>query len=176
MNEMNPIPAGFPASLSYLVLVQPMLVAIDISAAITDFVPRADVVVVQGAAEAGDALKAMRNLHLAFIGLAPNSDKGWRLAEAVRACGGRLVFIGDEAEELGPGPDWSVLVRPFATDCIEAAIKGLPQARFATPNRRLANAFASRRNLAKSQAIAAAAGITTGHPLADSRLSTLCRT
>ena len=119
----------FPTSACYFVLVQPGLVAADISATIADYAPRASVIVVQNAAEADQTLKAVQTIHVAFLELAPESDKGWRIAEAVRARGGRLVFIGDEAENLGPGPDWTVLRRPFSTDCVIAALDGRAQAR-----------------------------------------------
>ena len=123
-----------------------MLVAVDIGQAIADFVPRSLVIMVQCAEEAREALKLAKNIHVAFLGLAPDSDKGWHLAEAVRAQGGRLVFIGDEAEDRGPGPDCMVLERPFDTDAVRATIKGLPNTRRDTASRLIGMAYLSTRH------------------------------
>lgn len=131
---------------SYLILVQPMLVAVDISQAIADFVPRALVIIVQCAEEAGEALRLAKNIHVAFLGLAPDSDKGWHLAEAVRAQRGRVVFIGDEAEDRGPRPDCMVLHRPFDTDAVWAAIKGVSNARADAASRLIGMAYPSTRH------------------------------
>ena len=124
MLQPNPTSTTLPPVASYLVLVQPMLVAVDLWMTIADHAPRAHVVVAQCAAEADLALKSITAIHVAFLGLAPDSVKGQRLADAVRARAGRVVFIGDEADDLGPGPDWTVLRRPFSTACVIAALKG----------------------------------------------------
>lgn len=145
MTELSTLKQKLQPRLSYLILVQPMLVAVDIGQAIADFVPRANVIIVQSATEAGEALKLAKNIHVAFLGLAPESDKGWHLAVAVRARGGRVVFIGDEAEDRGPGQDCMVLERPFGTDAVREAIKGLPQARADTASRLIGMTYPSTR-------------------------------
>ena len=132
--------------LSYLILVQPMLVAVDIGQAIADFVPRAEVILVQCAAEASEALQLAKSIHVAFLGLAPESDKGWHLADDVRARGGRVVFIGDEAEDRGPRPDCMVLERPFDTDAIRAVIKDSPQAQSGAASSLVCLAYPSTRH------------------------------
>ena len=124
MLQPNPTSTTLPPVASYLVLVQPMLVAADLWMTIADHAPRARVVVAQSAAEADLALKSITAIHVAFLGLAPESDQGRQLADAVRARAGRVVFIGDEADDLGPGPDWTVLRRPFSTACVIAALNG----------------------------------------------------
>lgn len=146
MTELNTIKQRSSPNLSYLILVQPMLVAVDISQAIADFVPNAKVIIVQSDTEASDALKTVENIHVVFLGLAPGSDKGWRLAEAVRARGGRLVFIGDEAEDQGSGPYGAVLERPFDNDAVCSAIKGLPQARSVSASQLIGTAYTSTRH------------------------------
>lgn len=113
---------------SFLVLVEPMLVAIDISMTIAELEPRARVIVVEGVRNIGAALQGVGKLQGAFLGLAPGSDAGIRLAGEVRLRGGWLVFIGDEAEDQGPGPDWTVLMRPFTTACVAEAFLGRPPA------------------------------------------------
>ena len=123
-----------------------MLVAVDIGQAIADFVPRANIIIVQRASEAGEALKSVESIHVAFLGLAPDSEKGRHLADAVRARGGRLVLIGEEAEDQVPGRDWTLLERPFDTDAVLMAIKGVPNARSGAASRLIGMAYPSTRH------------------------------
>lgn len=124
MTHFVRLPAERRPTLTYLVLVDPDLVADDIRLTITEADPAARVVVAHSAIEAAAALETVTCVNVAFIGLPPESPTAVTLAAAVRKRGGRLVFIGDEAEDLGSGPDWSVLERPFTTDCVLAALAG----------------------------------------------------
>ena len=143
---LNTVQQKLQPRLSYLILVQPTLVAVDIGQVIANFVPRANVIIVQYAEEACEALKLAKNIHVAFLGIAPESDKGWQLAESVRAQGGRVVFFVDEAKDQRLGADWMVLERPFDTDAICSAIKGLPNARANTASRLIGMAYPSTRH------------------------------
>lgn len=123
-----------------------MLVAVDIGQAIADFAPHAKVIIARCAAEAGEALKSVKSIDVAFLGVAPCSDRGRHLAVAVRRLGGRLVFIGDEAEDQGPWSDGMVLDRPFDTDAVLVAIKGVPKARTVAADRPFDMAYPSTRH------------------------------
>lgn len=120
---------------SYLILVQSMIVTLDIRLAIADAVPFADIVVVHDAAEAGRTLDGMESIHVAFLELAPDSDACLSLGQVVRRLGGRVVLLGDEAEDLGPRQDWTVLERPFTNGCILAALTDPAQAGSVWPTR-----------------------------------------
>lgn len=176
MSALNTLKLRLPPRSSYLILVQPMLVAVDIGQAIADFVPRANVIIVQCAAEAEEAIKLAKNVQVAILGLAPGSDKGWHLAEAVRAQGGRVVFIGDEAEDQGPGPDWMVLERPFDNDAVCAAINGPPQGRVDTASRLIGMAYSSTRHNGAPVTMSPFAGIGGGQSPADNRFEGLIGT
>ena len=117
--------------MSYLVLVQPVLVATDIGMAIAEWDLNANVIIAHSAKEAARALKNVDCLCVAFLGLPPASADAVQLAADIRARGGRLIFIGDEAEDMGPGPDWSVLLMPFTTNCVWNALRGVPKSRYA---------------------------------------------
>lgn len=129
MTESAYATAGMPPNALCVVMVQSALVALDIRLAISDAVPGANVMVVQNVVGALQALEGVDRVHVAFLEPAPPIDKGCPLAEAVRLRGGRVVFLGDEAEDLGPGPGWTVLVRPFTNNCVLAALKGPSQDR-----------------------------------------------
>lgn len=120
---------------TYLILVQSMIVTLDIRLAIADAVPSADIVVVHDAAEAGRVLHGIESIHVAFLELAPDSDTCLSLVKVVRRLGGRVVLLGDEAEDLGPRQDWMVLERPFTNDCTLAALTDPAQAGSVWPTR-----------------------------------------
>ena len=73
---------------SYLVLVQPALVALDIATSIADHLPGANVIVVQSLADADEALLSVDTIAMAFLGLAPATIKARGLADVIRKRGG----------------------------------------------------------------------------------------
>lgn len=129
---------------SYLIFVQSPVVSLDIGLVIQDLAPGANIIVVQNATTALRALARVSSLQAAFLELAPASDTCCRLAEATRLRGGLLVLLGDEAEDMGPSASWSVLVRPFTTRGVLAAL-GVPrQGRCGRPMRSTGHLAASR--------------------------------
>lgn len=127
-NQVLPVPDCH----SYLVLVQPALVALDIATSIADHLPGANVIVVQSLADADEALLSVDTIAMAFLGLAPATIKARGLADVIRKRGGVIVFIGDEAEEAAASADWTLLRRPFSSEGVLAAINHRRQVATAT--------------------------------------------
>ena len=106
----------------YLVVMKETVVAQDIAGAIADARPGARIVIVASPAEARSALAGVDRLAAAFVSAAPQTFLGSSLAKAIAQRGGQVVLMGDEAEEQGGGPGWSVLHRPFTTKAVLAQL------------------------------------------------------
>jgi hypothetical protein len=103
---------------TYLIVLRHVLVAQDIAMTISDTDPEARIVTAASEAEALPRLAGVDRLTVAFVGQAPRAYGESALARAVRARGGRVVLLGEEAEAEGAAMGYAVLVRPFATASI----------------------------------------------------------
>ena len=107
-----------PTPISYLILVHPALVAMDIAATLTDHAPQARLICPDTEAEAVLALRSLQTLEAAFVHMAPLIFARTELAMLIGALGGRVILMGEAAEAAGAGPDYAVLPRPFCTDYV----------------------------------------------------------
>lgn len=114
--------AGDPAT--YLIVLRHVLVAQDIALTIAEFDPGARVVTAASVAEAMSLLPSVERLVMAFVGRGPDAYRASPLAQAVKDRGGRVVLMGEEAEEEGEAQGFAVLARPFGTGNIMAHLDG----------------------------------------------------
>ena len=103
---------------TYLIVMQQVLIAQDLALTIADHDPRANVIVASTPAEAEAALAPVAHVVIAFVADAPSLFQESTLARTITARGGRVVLLGDEAEDIGPTPQWGVLDQPFSTDAV----------------------------------------------------------
>jgi hypothetical protein len=103
---------------TYLIVMQQVLVAQDIALTISDHDPGANVIIASTHAEAEAALVTVADLVLAFVADAPWQFMASSLGQAIMARGGRVVLLGEAAEEAGPTAQWGVLDQPFTTDAV----------------------------------------------------------
>ena len=108
---------------SYLILVQPPLVSMDIALTLADHSPGAKIITARTAREAQQALSSQHSLVAAFLGMGPDAFAKGDLAPVIRALSAEVILIGEDAEDAGPGPEWSVLERPFTSDGVIAALE-----------------------------------------------------
>lgn len=109
---------------TYLIVLRHVLVAQDIAMTIAEFDPAARIVTAASGAEAMSLLAGVGRLAMAFVGAGPGAYRASPLAQAVRERGGRVVLMGDEAEEEGEAEGFAVLARPFGTGNILAHLDG----------------------------------------------------
>ena len=107
----------------YLILVQPPLVSMDIALTLADYSPGAKIITARTAREAQQAVSCQHSLVAAFLGMGPMAYANGDLAPVIRALGAEVILIGEDAEDAGPGPEWSVLERPFTSDGVIAALE-----------------------------------------------------
>lgn len=100
---------------AYLVVVNEYLIAQDIALTINDHDPGAKAIIAATAPQALAALSEVPRVVVAFIAEPPNHFARSALAKAIAERGGRVVLLGEEAEELGPIAEWDVLYVPFTT-------------------------------------------------------------
>ena len=102
----------------YLIVMQQVLVAQDLALTISDYDASAIVKIAGTHAEAEAALLNIAQMELAFVADAPSRFMQSSLAQSIRARGGRVILLGEEAEEDGPTQHWGVLNQPFTTDAV----------------------------------------------------------
>ncbi len=110
--------------LTYLIVVQPELVARDIAMTVADYVPGATIILAPTAAAGVRELAAVDAVDVAFLGMDPDTFAHSDLGRAIRAKGGRAILLSDAADALGKGPHWTALIRPFTTECVIDALDG----------------------------------------------------
>lgn len=103
---------------TYLVVLSQPLVAQDLALTIAEHDRSANLIVASTQAEAEAALIMVARLEMAFVADAPSYFMTTPLAYAIRARGGRIVLLGQEAEMAGPTQEWNVLDQPFTTDAV----------------------------------------------------------
>ncbi len=116
------IPATL-ASGTYLIVLGDYIVALDLAQTVADFCPTAQVIQKSTAAAALAAVAAVDRVKVAFVGEPPHSFARSELARLIADKGGRVVFVGDEAEDLGTGNGHAVLSRPFSTPAVLAHLE-----------------------------------------------------
>ncbi|MDD8022462.1 MAG: hypothetical protein PHX82_05080 [Paracoccaceae bacterium] len=112
----------------YLVAVQDFVVAQDIVDTVRDAAPGAVIVTVPDCAAAAAAVAGHSRLVLAFVEAGPGRVAQLQLDREVVGRGGRLVLLGDAAEEAwdsgaATGRVWPVLIRPFSSPAVMALLK-----------------------------------------------------
>ena len=112
-----------PASGTYLIVIGDYIVALDLAQTVADFCPTAQVIQQSTAVAALAAVAAIDRVTVAFVGEPPHSFARSELARLIADKGGRVVFVGGEAEDLGPGSAHTVLNRPFSTPAVLAHLK-----------------------------------------------------
>ncbi len=100
---------------TYLVVLGDYLVLRDIADTIAQHDSGATIIAATEAEAALREIERVRELEVAFIEAGPADFAGSDLAHAIRARAGRVVLLGDEAEEASGRFDLPVLVRPFRT-------------------------------------------------------------
>ncbi len=111
----------------YLVAVQDFVVSQDLIDTVRDFDPTAEVITARDCHGALLAVTSHPRLTLGFVEAGPDRVARAHLDVAIRRRRGRLVLLGDEAEEewesgAHAGDDWPVLMRPFSTQTVTAML------------------------------------------------------
>ena len=101
---------------TYLVVLSQGVVALDIAMTIEEFDPTAPVVAADSCENAVPALDGVDRIAVAFVDKGPHAFADSVLARKVAERGGRVVLLGDDAEENGAALGFAVLERPFSTD------------------------------------------------------------
>ncbi len=109
----------------YLLLVEPGLVATDLTGIISEADLHARVVIARDIAAAHEVLTDARIVASAILDIDPDHGPAEALARAVAARGGRVVLIGDAAEDKAERTRWLVLQRPFTTETVLAVLDGV---------------------------------------------------
>jgi len=107
---------------AYVIVMREALISQDLSLTIADHDPGARVVFAANLRDAETVVAGLTHIVMAFIIEGPKQFLQSDLSRAIRARGGRVVLLGDDAEEVGPTPDWDVLYRPFSTDEVLARL------------------------------------------------------
>jgi hypothetical protein len=101
---------------AYLVVLSQGVVALDIAMTIEEFDPAAPVVAALSCDEAVPVLDSIDRIAVAFVDKAPEAYADSVFARKVAERGGRVVLLGQEAEEKGADLGFAVLERPFSTE------------------------------------------------------------
>ncbi|WP_347311419.1 hypothetical protein [Defluviimonas sp. SAOS-178_SWC] len=112
---------------AYLVAVRDFVVSQDLADTVREFDPGAMIVTARTCRETLNAIKTCDRLALAFVEAGPDRILRARLDVTIRERHGRLVLLGDDAEdewETGgaPGRIWPVLMRPFSSQAVTALL------------------------------------------------------
>ncbi len=107
---------------TYIIVMRDVLIAQDLSLTIGDHDPGARIEVASSLTEAEAIVARLTQIVMAFIVEAPRKFRHSDLSRAIAERGGRVVLLGDDAEDGGPTPDWDVLYRPFSTDEVLARL------------------------------------------------------
>lgn len=115
-------PVAPPSRAVYLIVLADCLVAQDLAETVAVHDRDAEVILRQSLSDAIVALAAVAELALAFVGAGPAEFEASPLAGMIRARGGRVVLIGDDAESAGAAAGYAVLARPFSLSQILAEL------------------------------------------------------
>jgi hypothetical protein len=109
---------------SYLLLMDAGVIACDLTQIILSHDPDATVTFVRTAEAARKHVDNVAALEGAILSLGPAKVAASGLDTAIRAKGGRLHLIGDEADAWPDRAGWSVIDRPFSTESLLAVLNG----------------------------------------------------
>lgn len=107
----------------YIVKLANPVIGRDLAETLRDFDPCAEVLVVSCCAEALALTLERETISIAFIEADPADCAVTRLDAALACRGGRLVLLGDAAEEAR-GLRWPVLHRPFTSEIVHSLVFG----------------------------------------------------
>ncbi|WP_284165349.1 hypothetical protein [Frigidibacter sp. SD6-1] len=102
----------------YLVVVGDCVVLQDLSDTVAEFDTGATVIAVNRASDALLAIAKVPEIVVAFIEAAPDDFACTRLCAAIHARRGRMIFLGDEAEEACASVRTPILHRPFSSEIV----------------------------------------------------------
>jgi len=103
---------------TYVIVLREAVIAQDIALTIADFDPCAGVIVAHSAEAAAVALFDVGQVAVAFVSEAPSRFVHTALAAEIARRGGRVVLMGEEAEDTGASAKWGVLALPFDTETV----------------------------------------------------------
>ncbi len=110
----------------YLIVSRNYLITCDICDTISDFDPVAEVSVQKGHECAPMSITPYRRIAVAFVEAGSEQVTRLKIDQAVQGRGGRLVLLGDAAEDEldghSPRLRWPVLSRPVSTRMIQAQL------------------------------------------------------
>lgn len=98
---------------AYVVVLKDYLVLQDIVDTIAEHDPGAGIVTAVRMADAVNALAGVMEVVVAFVEASPSDFGNSDLARAIAARSGRVVLLGQAAEETAGPTEWPVLSRPF---------------------------------------------------------------
>lgn len=108
----------------YLIVLADYLVTQDLVETVSDHDPDAALIKCRTMDEAVDALEDVERIAVAFVHAAPSEMARSSLPASITSRGGRLVLIGDDAEECSEPGEWTVLQRPFSMAMVQAHLAG----------------------------------------------------
>lgn len=100
---------------TYLIVMKELVIAGDIAGTIQEMEPGAEIIVEMTAERALAALSGVTRVSKAFIVASPEKFRASALHNEIRARGGCVILMGEEAERQSESGDWHVLAIPFAT-------------------------------------------------------------
>jgi len=114
----------------YLIAVRNFVVLQDLSDTVREFDPSACLLTAGDCCSALSTLRCHDRITLAFIEGGPTRIAHLSLDAEIRARGGRLILLGDEAEDAwdsagGKAPRWPTLLRPFSAQAVQSLIVAL---------------------------------------------------
>ncbi|MCB2116983.1 MAG: hypothetical protein KDE00_11965 [Rhodobacteraceae bacterium] len=126
---------------TYVIAVRDYVVLADLCDTIRDLDPRAVVLSTADPGEVPNLVQQEAHLSAVLIEAGPSEVCGTLLNMAVRARGGRLILLGDDAEEaweaarLVSAP-WPTLLRPFTADIVHSLVFSRPAPGTLSPDAR----------------------------------------
>lgn len=124
---MDPDDRTAPGGAHYLIVLSDCVVLQDLSDTVTEFDAGATVIAVNRVDDALCALEGIAELAVAFIEAAPDGSAGTKLSGAIRARHGRIIYLGDDAEDAREGIRTTVLKRPFSPEIVFRSLGALLQ-------------------------------------------------
>lgn len=111
----------------YLIAVRDFVVRKDLEDTVLDFDPAAVVLTATSCAEALGRIRMRDKLAVVFVEAGPIKVSASGIEDMVRSRGGRLVLLGDDAEDAVDAQSagrWSTLQRPFFSQTVLSIITG----------------------------------------------------
>lgn len=97
----------------YLIVLDDSIVAQDLAETVSEHDPLAGLISCKTLTEAVDAVAHVERIVVALVEAGPEQFRASPLAGLIAAKGGRVVLMGDDAEDSGMASGYPVLQRPF---------------------------------------------------------------